>query len=249
MSRNNSILKISDLEELLNFSGSTANIQLSTQNAFTNEDITHVLKLCDAFWLHSGYPAEPHANLTSGECSNGFVDVLRALSYTNVCDILSYHMTHKIESELDAIDPDFESSIKWVIGSDHAAAVFSQNVARWLGARHDFTEKGPDKSQLWKRLAIEPNEMVLQVEELVTTSNTLMAVRKGIREGNPTPVTFAPVVATLVHRSDVDKIEGTPIVYLAHYDFQTWDQKDCPLCKAGSKRIKPKQNWGELTRK
>jgi hypothetical protein len=53
----------------------------------------------------------------------------------------------------------------------------------------------------------------------------------------------------LIHCSDKDEFEGGPILYLAHFDIKTWEQKDCPLCGAGSKRVKPEQNWEELTRK
>jgi hypothetical protein len=83
----------------------------------------------------------------------------------------------------------------------------------------------------------------------MTTAGTLMAVREGIRRGNPSPVKFASVVGVLVHRSDVYEIEGAPVVYLAHYDIKVWDPSDCPLCAAGSKRFRPKQNWAKLTGK
>ena len=39
------------------------------------------------------------------------------------------------------------------------------------------------------------------------------------------------------------------IVYLVHFDIKTWEPADCPLCKAGSKRLRPKQYWQELTAK
>ena len=67
----------------------------------------------------------------------------------------------------------------WVIGSDHAAATLSFEVARQFGVKHDFTQKGSGKSQVWNRFDIHPDETVLQVEELVTTSLTLDEVRKG----------------------------------------------------------------------
>jgi hypothetical protein len=62
-------------------------------------------------------------------------------------------------------------------------------------------------------------------------------------------VTFAPVVGVLVHRSDVYEVEGAPVIYLAHYDISVWDPVDCPLCARGSKRLRPKQHWAELTGK
>lgn len=239
---------IPNLNELRRFMGSVASNQLGrTYGKMSEAGVTHILELCEALWLHSGDPKDPHAELTYGKCSNGFVDTLRALRYTNVCDILAYHMAHAIEAKLDEMD--YKVGIEWVVGSDHAGAVFSHDVARCFMAQHDFTEKGgPDgKQQLWKRFAIQPDESVLQVEELMTTSGTLMAVRKGIRDGNPNPVTFVPVVGVLVHRSGVYEFEGAPVVYLAHYDISVWEPKDCPLCAAGSKRLRPKQNWAELT--
>ena len=134
-----------------------------------------------------------------------------------------------------------------MIGSDHAGAAFSHSVAIALNAMHDFTEKGPDKTQLWQRIAIKPGEVVLQVEELITTTGTLEAVRQGIIAGNSEPVTFAPLVGVLIHRSDVYTVHDSPIVYLVHLDISTWKPDQCPLCAAGSRPLRPKMHWQELT--
>ena len=210
----------------------------------SQEEVTHILQLCDAVWLHPGDPSAPHADLHSGKCSDGFVDVLRALRFTNICSILAEQLVKKF-GKLGLGG----QKIDWVIGSDHAGAVFSHSVAEILRAQHDFTEKGPNKTQLWQRFAIDPDEVVLQVEELITTTDTLQAVRRGIREGNSHSVKFVPVVGTLVHRSGIYEFEGSPIVYLAHYDINVWEPADCSLCARGSKRLKPKANWAELTGK
>lgn len=208
----------------------------------TEAEIRHIFEVCDALWLHSGKASAPHAELTSGRCSNGFVDVLRVLRYSNLCEVFGGQLLRRIQGQ-------YSGAIDWVIGSDHAGATLSFAVAAQMFAQHDFTEKGPDRGQLWKRFAINPGEVVLQVEELVTTTGTLEAVRRGIRQGNPHDVTFAPLTATLIHRSDVNEFEGAPIVYLAHYDIKTWDPSECPLCAGGSSRLRPKQHWAELTGK
>lgn len=210
----------------------------------TPDEVRSLLERSDALWLHSGDPSHPHAELTSGKCSDGFVDVLRALRFASVCYQLAAQLAAKIREVFNA------GHIDWVIGSDHAGAVFSQNVAIHLEAQHDFTEKGEGKSQLWKRFKIKPGQVVLQVEELMTTSLTFQEVRKGMREGNDgVPITFAPVAGVLVHRSDVWEIEETKIVPFVHYDIRVWEPSECPLCKQGSKRLRPKQNWAELTGK
>ena len=222
-------------------------LRLRAENLRTYLDpssFDHIFKQCDALWQHSGNPEDPHAELTSGMCSDGFVDVLRVLNHTTLCEIMAAQIADRIL--------DFYPGKRlpgWVIGSDHAGATLSFEVARQLGLRHDFTEKGEGKSQVWKRFVIEPEEMVVQVEELVTTALTLNKVREGIRLGNPMPVTFAPFVMTLVHRSNETHFEGGDIHCVRHYDIQTWDPKESPLCAAGSKRLMPKKNWAELTGK
>lgn len=201
--------------------------------------VTHIFQVCEALWLHNGDDDAPHAELTSGKCSNGFVDVLRVLKFSNLCHILAWELVKKIQRcGLGKID--------WAIGSDHAGAALSHSVAYWLNALNDFTEKGEHKTQRWKRFAIQPEERVLQVEELVTTAGTIEAVRRGIRDGNPHPVEFAPAIACLIHRSDIYEVEKHPIIFLAHYDIKVWEPENCPLCANGSKRVRPKQNWAAL---
>lgn len=241
------VLEITDPKELGRFKSEDFSEKI------TETEFDHVFQLADALWLHSGDPNVPHAELTSGRCSNGFVDVLRVLKYTNLCEIFARELVqvynlHRV-SLGESVSEDLFFDPDWVIGSDHAGASISFAVAWLFGAKHDFTEKGDYKTQLWKRHPIEPDELVLQVEELITTTQTLQAVRQGIKEGNPNPVTFVPVVMTLVHRADVYEFEGSPILYLRHYDIASWWPSECQLCAAGSKRLRPKQNWAELTGK
>lgn len=209
------------------------------------EEIAHIFSLCDAFWMHSGDPAQPHAQLTSGLCSNGFVDCNRAFSWPNICDILATEAC----MQLAAAGGFIRSSFDWVIGSAYAGITFSFAVAGQLGTRHGFAEKGEGKEQVWQRLIIQPGKVVLQCEELMTTALTTQAVRVGLEKGNPHPVTFAPVVLVGIHRSDVYEVDGRQVIYVAHYDIWTSKPEDCPLCAAGSKRLRPKTNWAELTGK
>ncbi len=203
------------------------------------EELRHIFETCDALWLHSGDPKDPHAELTSGRCSNGFIDTLRVLRYANLCEIMAGQLVRKLGRE-------YGENVDWVVGSDHAGATLSFAVAAQLLAQHDFTEKGESKTQVWKRFAIQPDEVVLQVEELITTTGTLQAVREGIRAGNSHPILFAPLSLALIHRSSIYQFEGAPIVYMAHYNVDSWVPEECPLCAVGSERIRPKQNWERL---
>jgi orotate phosphoribosyltransferase len=205
----------------------------------TREEFRHIFETLDALWLHSGNPDDPHAELTSGKCSNGFVDVLRVLRYSNLCEIMAEQLVYILRQH-------YKGEVDWVIGSDHAGATLSFAVASILGAQHDFTEKGEGKTQIWRRFEVQPEDTVLQVEELITTTGTLQAVRDGVRKGNIHPVMFAPLSLALVHRSDFYTFDNEPIFFGAHFDIKTWEPVECPLCAQGSERVRPKQNWLKL---
>jgi hypothetical protein len=170
------------------------------------------------------------------------VNVLRLLKYTNISMLLASEVAQIYHATAATRTPPV-----WVVGSDHAGATFSQNVAYLMRAKHEFTEKGPDKTQLWLRETVQPGEIVLQAEELVSTLSTLGAVHHGINAGNAHPVEFDKVSLTLVHRAPVYEFDGRPILYFRHYDINTWEPDECPLCAAGSERLRPKQNWAALT--
>ena len=216
------------------------------------EEILNWLIILDGYWEHSGDPNMPHAELTSGKHSNGFADWWRLLSYSHLCQIVANQLVRKIKK--------YGITFKredWCIGSAYAAVDLSKDVANILGIRHGIAEKGEDKKMLWNRLTIQKGELVLQVEELITTIGdpatlgTLERVKKGIIDGNAIqPVEFQPIAGILFNRSGKKEFEGTSLVSLIEKNIVNWDSKEvCPLCKKGSKALRPKQNWAELTGK
>src|SRR2546428_6071732 len=84
----------------------------------TREEFVHIFRTCDALWLHDGNLRHPHAELTSGKCSDGFINVLQVLRYTNLCQIMADQLVRRLNAQ-------FKDPIHWVIGSDHAGATLS----------------------------------------------------------------------------------------------------------------------------
>lgn len=220
-------------------------LEIDALRDLTSEEITNLFTLANALWQYEPDSGKPHAILTSGLHSDGFIDTLELLTYTPVCDLFARALVAQIRETYDG-------PIDWVIGSDHAGADISQSVARVLKARHAFTEKAKDANgaemQIWKRHTIEPDEVVLQIEELITTMTTLVRVRDGIKAGNRHPVRYAPIVGVVVNRSPHRAFESAPVIDLVSYTFTAYQPSECPLCKAGSEAIeKPKLNWKRLT--
>lgn len=210
--------------------------------------VIEVMEKCDAIWMHNGDPERAHAELTSGKCSNGFFNCLKALKYINLNEIFAYHLAAKIRKEIG------DMPVDWVIGSPMAGITFSYAVARHLSAGIQmFTEKDPEVKgkMLWKREVIPEGDAVLQIEELITTSQTLNGVQEGVERDNPYPVNWIPVIGVFVHRPDklpVTHYGDRKVVSL--FEREIWAvEPPCKLCKAGSERHRPKTHWKELTGK
>ena len=214
------------------------------------EIILHWFKRADAGWTHDGNPKSPHAVLHSGKCSNGYFNCSRIFCYPNLCAILASQLVQKISFR----------EIDWVVSSSYAAITFGHEVAKVLGARFGFTEKDSEdpKKQIWKRFSIPKNSNVLQIEDLITTSDTFKEVRRAVTEGNPETINFLPFVGALIHRPETlpmsyqigkKKREIVHVEALIEKEIWTAEQKDCHLCSAGSERLSPKSHWAELTGK
>ena len=215
----------------------------------SEEDILAWFDALDAVWMYDASDLKaPHAKLRSGKCSNGFFDSLRVLSNPRLCEILAFQLVRKLkEAGIEKVD--------WVIGSASAAITFSHEVAKAYGAIAAFTEKDPSdpsaKKMMWRRRQIPEGAVVLQAEELITTSGTFVEVRRAVDEENYEPVNWLPVVGVLVHRPPALPVNygGIGIVSLIEQIVWAVEKQDCHLCKAGSPRYEPKSNWAKLTGK
>jgi orotate phosphoribosyltransferase len=234
---------------LLAFDAGLIYHEINSGNPVPQDEIIRWLKLVDAYWTfdYAGDPKRPHALLTSGNHSDGFVDCLRLLSYPPVSDVLARQLAVKLSEQLEELT--HQSGVDWVIGSPHAGITFSYDVARHFRARHGFTEKGPnDEGKLWKRLSIEPDERVLLVEELITTMKTVKEQARAVHTTDADKsVNFVPTLGVFFNRSGSNTFGVWPIVSVVEKIITNWTPDECPLCKNGSLAIRPKQNWKQLT--
>lgn len=222
------------------------------------ETILHWLDCCDAFWRHDGDPARPHAELSGGACSNAYVNLSKVLCYPTLTEIMAQQLVKKLHAGCTAKDHGWTgfSQVDWVVGSPYAAITFSYEVAKLMKAIHGFAEKDHEdpkkKKMLWpERFSILKGKSVLQVEELITTSGTFQEVRRAICQAQhqEQPVLFMPIVATIVHRPPKlpAHYDGVQVVSLVEMEVWAVPPEECPLCKAGSQRVRPKSHWGQLT--
>ncbi len=211
----------------------------------TEEEILEVFQEYGAVWLHNGSSEKPHAELTSGKHSNGFFNCPRVLCDTKISSLFARQLAYNLETTI-------AEGVDWVVGSPYSAIAFSYEVARILGANHGFPRKDPSdpKKMIWKDWQIPEGSRILQIEELITTLGTTMKVREAIKKDNRANVFFHPVVGSVVHRPPelpVHYENGICVVSLLERAVWAVEANDCPLCAQGSKALRPRTHWNELT--
>lgn len=227
-------------EMVLELTDATKLVPENFDRVMSSEEIMHIVQLCGCLWKHSGDPQTPHALFTGGKHSTQYINCPLMLSYTNLCRLFAQQMKR-------AIDAQYEGPIDWVVGSSTAAADLSKDMANLVGARHHVFEKTEDGRQVWKGPKIGEGEVILQIEDLVTSAKSARAVRAGLQAAHEYTLQYVPFVGVLIHESDLEDIDGTPVVYLAHCDNYAVEPDACELCHKGSTAIPPKANWAQLT--
>lgn len=222
------------------------------------EEVRMCLEGADAFWVYDGKPSahRSHALLTSGKHSNGYVNVGAALK-----EFVGFRraIAHTLITELLKV---WDGRFTHVVGADTSSTDLAGDIAKIAKANHIRMvkyEDGEGRKQVWRpdNKPLRGDDLILHVEELITTSFSAFHVREGIRRHNPEPIHFVPFLPTVVDRSDpgnrVTKVEDSKILPLLQLNIRNFDPgpENCPYCTVGSQTIKPKEgnNWSILTGK
>jgi len=228
------------------------------ENRFA-EQVRKWLEDANALWIYNGSPMKeaPHALLTSGLHSDGFANVGQVLKEQVEIrrEFTQYIVATVIISRC--------AELHRVVGADTSSTDLAKEVADLLGVRHIAMVKTEDergKKQEWHpdNTSLQEGDMILHLEELITTSFSALQVREGIRRANPEVlVRFVPILPTVVERSNPEdrivRVENSMIVPLLQLDIRNFSpgRDTCPYCAVGSEALRPKygDNWSRLTGK
>jgi hypothetical protein len=221
----------------------------------TPDEVRGILEKAHLLWLYEGEPRPeaPHALLTTKRHSDGFAMVGKLLKEQP--DV----RMRFAEALLAMLPVAWIKKIKRVVGADSSSTLLAADVAKICGAKHIKMIKVEDekgKRQVWDpdNEPLEEGELVLHIEELITTSASALQVREGIEIANPNVnVTFVRFLPTIVERSDPDNrviwVEESMIIALLQLSIYNYADADhCLYCLAGSEAILPKEgnNWQQL---
>lgn len=215
-------------------------------------DFRTVLQKCGALWeerdwqacLHSRSKL-PHALLTSGKHSNGFVNMSVLLSHPYELDRACRYLMRRVMMRhgvfgLKHAEPD------WVIGCATGGITIEHECAKFLDARSAFMEKSSGGMRL-ARFTIPKGARTLATDDVLTTGGTITQMLEAL---HAVGADIIPVVATLAnrHHGNTIKTERGPfeICSLTELHFMEWEEQECPFCKTGSPALRPKQHWDQF---
>jgi len=186
----------------------------------TEAEITEIFR-------ETGVIREGHFLLTSGRHSPIFLQCSQVLQYPRKTELLAADLAARHR----------DRGIQVVLGPAMGGVILAYEVARQLGARALYLEKGPEGGMLLRRgFKISPGERVLVVEDAITTGGSVLKTIEAIR---PLGVEIVGVGA-LVDRSGGGVDLGYPLSALLTLEIPSHAPEDCPQCRAGVPLERPK---------
>jgi len=121
-------------------------------------------------------------------------------------------------------------------------------LARALGVRSIFVEKKEGGMELRRGFEVAKGENILICEDIITTGGSAMKAALAIEELGANVVAFASLANRGFCKREGSNIEAkaecklsssTPFFALDDFTFEMFSPEECPMCKEGSKAIKP----------
>jgi orotate phosphoribosyltransferase len=176
-----------------------------------------------------------HFVLASGRHSGTYLE--KALIYTNpaIVSDLCYNLAVDISRIYSFISA--SGRIEAVVGPAQGGIALSQWLAHHLSFFYSdevlalFTEKDKEGKQVLKRgyqkLVFRKN--VLVVDDILTTGGSCRQVIEQVQQAGGR----VTGIAVLCNRGRINFLKGVPIISSWRAEIEDWEEKDCPLCRAG----------------
>jgi len=186
-------------------------------------------RILDLF-RETGAMLEGHFILSSGKHSDRYFQCALLLEHPKKAEQLAIEMARRVRS-VHAEPYDI------VIGPAMGAVTWAYEVARAMGTRAQFTERKGDEMELRRGFQVKPTDRILVVEDVMTTGGSAREVLELLERLGVRPQSMG----CIVNRSGGNPFaaDGLPLFALADVNAVAWDPTDCPLCKTGSKAVKP----------
>lgn len=186
----------------------------------TDNEIFDILRKTDVM-------KEGHFILTSGKHSDKYMQCAMLFQYPEESKKCCTALAEKINTNNVKIDT--------VISPAVGGILMGYQMSECLGVRNIFAERENGAMSLRRGFDVKEGENVIVCEDVVTTGGSVKEVVSLLKERGANVV----CVCSIVDRSRGKADFGVPFQSLVTIDFDTYEPDECPLCKSGSKAIKP----------
>ncbi len=184
----------------------------------TEERVVEILK-------EAGVLQEGHFRLTSGRHSDKYLQCAKIFQYTKYSEELCGVLAEKYA----------DAGIDVVIGPALGAIQMSYEVSRALGVKNIFAERENGVMTLRRGFTIEEGQKVLVVEDVVTTGGSVREVIDIVKKNGG----IVAGVGSIVDRTGGKIDFGVPFKAVISMEVVSYEEDECPLCKAGIPIVKP----------
>lgn len=168
---------------------------------------------------------EGHFQLSSGLHSPKYLQCALVLQHPRHAETLGRALAELVKEAADV-----------VVSPAMGGLIIGHEVARALGVRHIFAERGPDRQMTLRRgFRILPGERALIVEDVITTGGSSKEVADLVRRLGGEVV----AAVSIIDRSGGSADLGVPRRALAVLSVEAWPPEQCPLCAQGLPQEKP----------
>ncbi len=166
---------------------------------------------------------EGHFLLSSGRHSPKYVQCAKLMQYPKKAEKIISIVAEKIK-KLD---------IDTIVGPAMGGIRPAYELGRQLGIKTIFTERVNGEMTLRRGFEINKGDKILIMEDVVTTGKSSLETAKVIESLGGSIIGIGCIVDRKVSNIDV------PIYSSVEIYFETYEECKCPLCKEGSKAVKP----------
>ncbi len=187
----------------------------------TSDEVLAIFRECGAL-------LEGHFLLTSGQHSPRYLEKFQVLQHPRHVERLCREMAERFR----------DTGASVVVGPTTGGVLLAYEVAKGLGARSIFAERGAEANGassggparvLRRGFRIEPGEPTLVVDDIMSTGGSVQDVVDLVRAAGGRLVG----VGVLVDRTGAALDFGAPFKPLASVTIDRYPADTCPLCAAG----------------
>jgi len=188
----------------------------------------------------AGALLEGHFILSSGNHSNRYLQSAKVLEDPKRAELLAGELAKMIQKSNIQVDTICAPALGGVLAG--------YELARALGVRSIFVERKEGKMELRRGFEVSKGEKIIICEDIITTGGSAMEAAAIIEELGAEVVAFAALAnrgfcqregSTKEPETECKLPDTVAFFALDDFEFAMYSPEECPLCKAGSKAIKP----------